>query len=97
MITHMIQRNELMHQDISSIDFFSNGLAHKPYTHKQRIFSAKVNSHFLPTAQRFHLYNNDESVRCPCCGAPTEDITNMLYCRNPAIKTKREKVISSFE
>ena len=97
MITHMIRRQELTLEDVQAIDFYSNGLAHKAYTHKERIFSVKVNSQFLPTVKRLNLLDSEKSARCPCCGAPSKVILHMMYCGNPVLSEKRDKAISSFE
>ena len=97
MINRIVSRGEMTRDDIPKIDLFAFGQAHKGYTHKQRIFSVKLNSHFLPTASRMHMYNNEESARCKCCGAPKEDITHVLYCVNPNLEQKRISAIQSFE
>ena len=68
--------NELYHQ----VNWKAYGDLNKSMTHRERIFNIKLQTGFLPTANRMHMFDENTSSRCPCCGHLHENITHMLYC-----------------
>ena len=66
-------------------------------THRERIFNIKLQTGFLPTANRMHMFDENTSSRCPCCGHLHENITHMLYCNNKSVQDHRTCEIEKLE
>ena len=73
------------------------GNATKSYTYRERIFSTKLCTGFLPTAGRMHLFDNKTSARCPCRGRMSETIEQILPCTNSLVLENRAKEIDKLE
>ena len=78
-------------------DWKAFGNACKSYTHRERIFNVKIQTGFLPTADRLHLFDTKHSSKCPCCGRLHESTLHVLKCNNPWVQEKRTKEIEKLE
>ena len=85
--------NELYHQ----VNWKAYGDLNKSMTHRERIFNIKLQTGFLPTANRMHMFDENTSSRCLCCGHLHENITHMLYCNNIYVQEHRTCEIEKLE
>lgn len=97
MINHILRRQEIVKEDLPLINFYAYGQARKSSTHKERLFSVKLDSQFLPVAKRMHMIDDSKKPNCPCCGKRDEDIMHMLYCQNPCVVEKRLESIDRLQ
>lgn len=97
MMDHIFRRQELRKEDVMSINLYAYGQARKSSSHKERLFSVKMDCQFLPVAARMNLIDKTKPSNCPCCGQRGEDIIHMLYCQSPHIAKKRSESIDKLE
>ena len=64
---HLFEKGNVYHLGISKIDWNAISKAAGKNTHQDAIFWTKLSSGFLPTAQRLHIHDKEESNMCPCC------------------------------
>ena len=94
---YRMSKGSISEEEYEKIHWDAVGKANKSYTHRDRIFSTKLCTGFLPTAGRQHLFDDNKSSRCPCCGRLNETIEHMLSCTNTSVKENRMKEIEKLE
>lgn len=73
----------------NNVDWMAFGNACKNYTRREPIFNVKIQTGFLPTADRLHLFDAKHSSKCQCCGQLHESILRVFNCNNPSVHEYR--------